>query len=258
MQDLVLIPTFSRPEMLWLCLDYLAASPDVQSVKIRVYVDAHVGNLPPKAEIETVLRKFPQLSIQVGFRPPHHFHGNSFNVLMAYKDAYDSDAQHVFLVEDDILVRPNFFAWHRQQHQRKIGCSIGVVKERQHGLYASLGSCFHREMIRLVLPHCKTEYFTNLRAYCKQKFPPAAWDCEQDGLWCRVLVDQPPVVWATTPVAQHVGWYGYHRKRSVRPTGTLKERYEQVKMVLSSPENLRLWSKDFGDVAPLQLVAKGR
>lgn len=255
-QDIVILPTYDRPEMLWFCLEHLAASPDIQSVQIRVMVDAHIGQPPPpKADIKAVVEKFPQLSIQIGFRPSHPYHGNSFNVLMAYKDAYETQAEYVYLVEDDVMVHPLFFGWHRHQHEndKEIGASIGVVKEPFHSHYASWGVCFKRETLSLILPHCKAAYFQNMTGYCRARFLPSKVHCEQDGLFCRVLA-RHTVVYATTPLAQHVGWYGYHRPRGVRPKGTLDERYEQVKRALASVESLRGVVRDkFGDVHPLQL-----
>ena len=255
MQDILIVPTFDRPEMLWLCLDHIASSHGSSNLRILVYVDAHVGQMPPRGEIEQVLAKFPQLTIRPIYRQPHMFHGNSFNVMMAFKDAYESKAEHVFMIEDDVMVHPEFFRWHRQQHEDQVlGCSIGVVKEPQYGHYASLGVCFRREMLKLIVPHCQVAYFSNLRAYCKTRFPPSKTDCEQDGVFCRVL-EGFPVAWPLVPYAQHVGWYGYHRKRSVRPQGTLSERYLQVKHVLTSATILRHWVKDFGDIKVLQLSA---
>lgn len=259
MQDIVIVPTYERPEMLWHCLKHIAASPDHKTVEIWVYVDNHIGQPPPPIEeIKEVVWKFPQLTIQLKARPPHQFHGNSLNVMMAYKDAYaGTEARLVFMIEDDVLIHPEFFAWHRTQHAEckgcpSIGCSIGVVKEKQYGPYASLGVCFKRETLKFLLPHCRVEYFHNLRGYCRQHFPPVSWDCEQDGLWCRLLMNQK-IVWATTPMAQHVGWYGYHRKKSTRPQGTLEQRFDQVRQVLTNPSILRVWQKEFGDVIPLAI-----
>ena len=114
---------------------------------------------------------------------------------------YETDAEHVFLMEDDVVIRPEFFGWHRlKQAERPIGCSIGVMKERQHGPYASLGVCFRREVLQLIVPHCKTGYFQNPRAYIRKVFESAntltrVLEYEQDGLWARLLVGWP-VVWA--------------------------------------------------------------
>jgi hypothetical protein len=253
MQDIVLIPTYDRPELLWLCLEYMAASPESREVQILICVDAHVGHAPPpRAEIEEVIKKFPQLHIRIGFRPAHTFHGNSFNLMMAYRDLYQTEARYVFMVEDDVMIMPEFFAWHRQQHlHRLIGCSIGVLKRPEHGHYASLGVCFRREILKRIIPHCQTAYFQDMRGYCKKMFPPSKYDCEQDGLWCRVLSDQP-VVWPMIAMAQHVGWYGYHRKKSHRPSGTLDQRYQQVKIALSDAGILHTMVREFWDVEPLR------
>lgn len=238
--------------MLWLCLDYLSACTGRSNLSIWVFVDAHQQEMaPPRREIELVLDKFPHLPIHVEFRSPHMFHGNSFNVLMAFREAYQTTAEHVFLIEDDVLIQPDFFKWHRLQHTRVIGCSIGIVKKAHHGSYASLGVCFRRETISRVLPHCQQDYFANMRKYCRAMFPFSRLDCEQDGLWARVLTGLP-VVWARVPLAHHVGWYGYHRKTSVRPYGALEDRYFQVKKVLSSMEELRQRTRNFKDIAPIE------
>lgn len=255
MQDVVIIPTYDRPELLWLCLEYLARTTEGRFAQIRVVVDAHIGQpSPPRREIDLVLNKFPQLSLQVGYRQSHAFQGNSYNVLMAFKDAYEKeDGEFVYLIEDDVVIHPTFFVWHRWMHAANLtlGCSIGV-KDPGHGAYASLGVCFRRERLAVILPHCRPAYFQNMRGYCHTYFPPSPFDCEQDGLWARVLKEAgTPTVWADIPLAQHVGWYGYHRRKSTRPHGTLDQKFAQVKQALGNRKILQTWSKDFNDIHPL-------
>lgn len=251
MQDIVIIPTYDRPEMLWLCLQHLVRCPDLDTMRVWVVVDDHMACPPPRPEIDWVVSRFQtEVPLEVTYRDPHPYAGNSYNLLTAYKEAYDEDAEHIFLVEDDVMIRPEFFAWHRM-NLATAACSIGVVKEPQHGPYVSLGVGLHRKTVKAMLPHIHEAYFQNMRGYCKAMFPHSKLDCEQDGLWARVLTGKP-VVWATTPLAQHVGWYGYHRKRSVRPHGSLIERYDQVRQALGSSSILREWSKDFADIIPLQ------
>lgn len=252
MQDIVIVPTYDRPEMLWHCLQYIAKCPDANKLVIWVAVDHHADQPPPpKQDIEQVTAQFPHLAVLTQWRKSHRYHGNSYNLLTAYKDAYEVEAERVFLVEDDVFVRPEFFAWHRMKHQEGFGCSIGVVKEPHHGWYASLGVGFTRETLKLIVPHCTPAYYANMRSYCRRTFPSTTEDCEQDGLWCRVLRHER-VAWAYEPLCQHVGWYGYHRQKSIRPVGTLVEKYDQVKRALRSPTVLMDWSRDFNDVVPLQ------
>jgi hypothetical protein len=172
MQDVVIIPTYDRPEMLWLCLEHLAACPESADVHVWVCVDAHV-NQPsaPREEILAVVKKFPQLFVDVKFRSPHQYSGNSFNVLTAYKDAYRSQASYVFLIEDDVMISPGFFTWHREQHDgHMLGCSIAIAKGPRQGPYASLGVCFRRETLQIVTPHCNDAYFRNMRGYIRERF----------------------------------------------------------------------------------------
>jgi hypothetical protein len=262
MQDIVIVPTYDRPEMLWLCLEHLAAARGGEQVHVWVYVDAHVNQeRPPRSEIIAVAKKFSQLTIDVVFREPHKYSGNSFNVLSAYMEALQTDARYVFLVEDDVMIHPAFFDWHYRQHYgQRLGCSIAMAKGPRQ-VYASLGVCFRREMLRMLVPHCQHAYFVGMREYIRRSFEPKhqkpPLDCEQDGLIARVL-EGHRVVWAQMPLAQHVGWYGYHRARSARPRGSLEDRYRQIKHVLSDDRLLRVWSKDFQDIVPLQLSADAR
>lgn len=252
-RDVLIVPTFSRPELLWLCLDHLAACAETVTLDIRIVVDAHVGKPPPLSDIRYVVSLFPQLPITLIERPPHTYSGNSFNVLMAYQEAIAAHPRFIYLVEDDVMVSPTFFQWHQVVHQTcRPACSIGVQKTARMQGYASLGVCFPLATVTEIVAHCRPAYFSDMRAYCKQQFPPSSFEFEQDGLICRVLVGKP-VIWATSPHAQHVGWYGYHRPRSERPRGTVEQRYHRVKQVLSDGTQLTQCAKEFGDVEPLHL-----
>jgi len=251
MQDVVVLPTFDRPEFLWLCLDHIAACAEHKELDIRVHVDAHHHHQPPMSDILEVLEHFPQLHTSLHVRRTHDYAGNSYNLLMGYKDAYESGSTLVFLIEDDVMVKSNFFTWHRLvQAERWPVVSIGAPRPA-HGVYASIGVCFSRSLLSLLLPHCQHAYFSDMREYCQREFGKSPFDCEQDGLIARVLMGNT-VIWADEPVCQHVGWYGYHRMHSQRPTGGLEKRYATIKHVLSNPSVLRRWVKDFDDIAPLE------
>lgn len=252
MQDVVLIPTFDRPEMLWLCLSALEKCPEALKVKFLVRVDAHVGQYPPLQDIETVLRKFPLLDINLKVREPHAYHGNSYNVLVGYTEALLHSMRFVFMIEDDVLVDPSFFRWHYKQHTKPhTVVSIGVLPP-PHKVYTSLGVCFNARFIPKIAAHAKPEYFGDMRGYCQRTFPPSPFDVEQDGLIARLLDNsRAATMWPEVPVAQHVGWYGYHRTKSIRPTGSLEERFEHIKRVLENDELLNRHSKDFKDVRRL-------
>lgn len=251
MKDILIIPTFTRPEFLWLCLDYISRCNEAVDLEIRVHVDDHVGKQPPLGEIREVLRKFSSLSLNLFLTNRHGYHGNSYNLMMAYKSAYESQAEYVFMVEDDIVVKSDFFSWHlKKQKELCPDCSIGVNRSAYKG-YASLGVCFKKEKLKPIVGHCCHEYFSNMRKYCDTVFADTPFECEQDGLIARLLIGKE-VVWAQEPKAQHVGWYGYHRLKSIRPQGSVEQRYQQIKKVLVDGKSLRQCVKDFKDIEPLE------
>jgi hypothetical protein len=264
LKDIVIVPTFSRPEMLWFCLERLAACPETPDLDIKVYVDAH-SNVPlpdRRAELGRVQSMFPWA--QFTWRVPHTYDGNTFNVMMAYKEAYASGARHVYLVEDDVMVDPDFFAWHKKAHEQGTWfCSVAsrclkdssVWGDHQEYIvtsgYASIGVCWPRENLKAVAEHAHEHYFKNMGGYLGLVFKDGRADqfTEQDGLIERIIQrSKLRVIFPREPRAFHTGWFGYHRWNCPRPQGTLEERYRYVKNAVTNPEILRQLARDVKDV----------
>lgn len=223
--------------MLWLCLDHLAQARESldEDVDIRVQVDLREGHAP-LSEFAALQDVHQGLDVELRFTAPHRHRGNSFNLLMAYRAALadDNEYERFYLVEDDVVVSPEFYAWHQRVHREvpHVAASVGVT-DPGHGAYASLGVCLPRNTLVDILDHAVLAYFRDMRGYCRFAFPPSQFDCEQDGLIARVLAGRT-VAWANPPVCSHVGWYGYHRTKTERPTGTLEERYRKVREAVDS------------------------
>ncbi len=263
--DIIIVPTYNRPELLWLTLEHLAACPEAQLCSVWVCVDCHNDEpLPPMDEIGEVVGLFPQLKIQVDVRPAHPYHGNSYNVMTAYADAAKTDAEFIYLIEDDVLINRDFFWWHiAAQVLHQPFCSVAAENTRSavtdnfvtsNKDYASLGVCFPRASVEAIAQHAKHEYFANMPGYVIGRFGAMfeGDSYEQDGLILRVMgARHGQSVWTNEPKAQHVGWFGYHRHRSRRPLGTLVQRKQQVQMVLTTPGLLSMYEKDFGDIRPI-------
>jgi hypothetical protein len=266
--DIVVVPTFSRPEYLWLCLERIAACPESRMLDICVYVDNHENRVPaPKDEIERVTTKCPGLSIYLLTRAPHRFIGNSFNVLEAYREAYGTGCEYVFQVEDDVMVTPDFFTWHyRVQRSGRWFCSVGCKSPRVpppegaddfYGTvdFCSYGVCFPRNALATVIQHARPEYYGNMDGYIGSNFPDLGFAgrfTEQDGLIHRLVkMSGLPSAWPVKPRSCHCGYYGYHRGKGLRPEGTLEQRYEQVKKIIASADELRRNSRDYDDLEAL-------
>lgn len=257
--DSLLITTYNRPDYLRLCLEYLSKADGIRNKEIRVYVDRGRALV---REFYEVFRDFPTLNISSVFRSEHDYHGNSFNTLEAYKDAFQSDARYVYLIEDDVLVTPDFFRWHeRVQEQEDLMCSVAYRCSRNPAVlkiedaeayllsgqdYASIGVCWKREKLAPVIEHAKTEYYENLNGYLQKHFPNNRFsNCftEQDGLIMRIMAKTGGIVaWPFVPRCYHIGFAGYNRPKSARLS------YQELKETIHNMEKIRQADKDFGDI----------
>ena len=203
MRDIVLITSFDRPQCLRLCREYL----DKAGVQDKAVWICHDD------------RK-------------HGYHGNTYNTMEAYKRAYETDARYVYLVEDDVLVMPDFFQWHEAlQEQGDFMCTLAYRCHRNPHVrqdvidptayltsredYASIGVCWKRENLAPVVAHASARYYGCMDSYMLQRFPhhPFGGDfSEQDGLIMRVLKEtQGVTAWSYLPRAFHIGLWGYNR-----------------------------------------------
>ena len=259
MHDIVLITSYNRPDYLRLCLDYLARAEGVETKEIRLYVDRGRGLI---REFYEVLNDFKHLNIQVTFRPEHTYHGNSYNTLEAYKEAYHTNAEFVYLIEDDVLITKDFFKWHEAVQARgDYLCSIGYRCIRNSEAlrsedpcayfessrdFASIGVCWRRTRLAAVIRHAREEYYQDLNGYLAKRFANNRFAdsfTEQDGLIMRILGEShDTIAWCCRPRCWHTGFTGYHRLRSPRLS------YDQLKEVIHDPLKVKACDLDFGDI----------
>lgn len=262
--DIVLIPTYNRPDYLRLCLEYLSRAEGSSTKDIRIYVDRGKSLI---REIYEVVNDFRcVLNPTVFFRDEHSYHGNSYNTLEAYREAYQSDAEFVYLVEDDVLVQPDFFRWHEEvQKQNDFMCSIAYRCSRNPQVtrdpilekdpeayfvsaqdYASIGVCWKRQKLAEVVKHACPEYYRDMTKYAFVHFPNNRFiECftEQDGLIMRIMGETHGLTaWPYMPRAYHIGFSGYHRLRSPRLS------YNEIKEVIHDSEKVKQTDRDFHDI----------
>jgi hypothetical protein len=261
----VLVTTYNRPQYLQLCLEYLSLAQGIESKEICIYADRGLSgqNLMEFYDVVNPFRG--QLNISVAVRPPHNFHGNTYNTLEAYKEAYYSDAEFVYLVEDDVLVRPDFFTWHEAvQTMGDYFCTIGSRCLRNSQVradvsdpsaffetscdFASIGVCWRRTRLAPIIEHARTEYYEDLSGYIARNFPANRFRnsfTEQDGLIMRVLSDTKGIVgWSYVPRCQHTGFFGYNRPNGARLS------LEELRETIHFADKIKIRDKySFGDIA---------
>jgi hypothetical protein len=162
----------------------------------------------------------------------HSYRGNSYNVLVSYAEAMGQKPDLIHLVEEDIFVSDDYFAWHRAAHALVGNCfavsgarNQNVVGDPEpepgavyvHEAYQSVAVSFRPHQLAQALVHVarSNNYYRDPVKYCRALFPASKiphGNAEQDGLIHRVIEKLGAfVVYPTEPVAYHAGFVGYHR-----------------------------------------------
>ena len=274
--DVVLIPCYHRPEFLSLCLEYLSKAEGARNEKeywlLQDYRpdDDHRYGVQLKW-LKEVIENSP-LPVRYIQRQPHGYSGNSYNTLEGYKEAYGTNARFVYLVEEDVLVTPDFFLWHEaiQLVEPDTMCSIAYRCSRNNDArtdiadssayftsardYASIGVCWKKDRLAWLASHSHEAYYSNQSDYIRRTFVGNRFSgdfCEQDGLIMRCMWNERAfTTWPYVPRAYHLGGYGYHRPNGARPDGQLQLKIQTLRGWISDRVKLKEVAPDFGDIEP--------
>lgn len=219
MRELVLVTTYKRRFLLFSCLERIRTYG--KDIPICVFSDR--GAMEGMDVAEMFKAKWIQM-------PDHDYYGNSYNTMEAYRFAYNSGADLTYLIEDDVMIHPDFFDWHRKMHEEwtDIFAALGWVFNQHapidHGdmfqpwIY-SIGLSLTREKLRLVSEHASPRYYADMPGYIRDTFPASSFNVpfqmahvEQDGLIQRILEkDRSQTVSSGIAHCSHIGMGGYNR-----------------------------------------------
>lgn len=226
MREIVIIPAWQRPEFLAATLERLRAA-DEGTQEFWVTLD--------RRHSKAVALVASQFTLALGDRAKlitrtHPYRGNSFNVLHSYAEAVKCSPDLIHLIEEDIFVSDDYFAWHRAAHALvpTAFCVSGARNQNHPGdpepqpgavylapEYQSVAVSFRPATLAPVLKHAVSSYYHEPVKYCRKIFPRTripAGNAEQDGLINRVAeASGARIVYPTDPIAYHAGFVGYHR-----------------------------------------------
>jgi hypothetical protein len=244
MRELVIVPTYKRSDMLFVCLEAIrAAEPDIP---LHVFPD----------------RGTDEIAICQRFNAVHHltlqtsYHGNSYNMLSALAWAYEQHPDTVFVIEDDAIVDPTFFDWCRSAlSDKSIFAACGWTyspdafppcdgPDIKIPWYLSVAAAIPFHSLYGIVQHARPEYYGNMREYLDKAYPASnrrgSMHYEQDGLILRVCESESKrCAWPRRPRATHVGWTGYHMPEGKELHGTLESRVAVIKLLLKNPAMLK-------------------
>jgi hypothetical protein len=277
-RDIVLVPCWQRPEMLWHCIDNICKADGAEAVHVVFRPDS--GFDPDNlAVIQDHAPRLKSYEIQVAPRCPYRRTKLSANILFGYMQATARARRLVYLVEEDIMVGRDFFRWHAAVHQQRPGlfCSIAVRNHNRQvdtpddpdtfyltgGDYCSWGVCFDRDVLRERLaPHVNIDYLSHPKRYLRRHFPSSRVSLgfvEQASLLRRIQeAGELPIAYPATPRAFHAGFYGRNRPGGI--TGELRERVERLDAMIYDTHAMRdaaLSDRYAADSEPVRLDVVG-
>lgn len=239
------MPTLKRPELLALSLEKLNENPG--DFDVNIYLDTCPDDRLD--EVEYVRDTyFPSADI---LRAAKHVDAPSgcWNILNALKGGYDSGADRVFLVEEDVMIYPTFFSWHigmQMMDLKAVTCGRFIDRYGE-GYYTNPGACFPRHILARLVPHINDEFFQDRRGYMDRVF--GVWEDASDlddGLIRRVLRQiGARVKYPCQAAVAHQGYHQFGRSAGNKTEGTIQERIEQARLILSKIDPTQRYYRDF-------------
>ena len=118
-RDVVLVVAWRRPEFLLMSLSHVLAATYADDHEYIFLFDHDVDPL-----VRAVAEAFPASHKRMHYTPQHEFmRGNSFNVLEGYRYAHmvarALRSELVYLLEEDVWVARDYFAFHRAAHAQQ-------------------------------------------------------------------------------------------------------------------------------------------
>jgi len=223
MKEVCLVLTYKRDELLHCCLRRLRGLDG--DISIIVFSDRRETS----KNLESTCDEFEARLI---LQPRHSYHGNSFSAGEALRFAYLSGYELIHYVEDDCMVKADFFRWTRETHSDwdDIFCSCSwvfnhhmpIVDETYFAPWIYIPQfTIKRDKLALVIPHLNPLYFSDMSRYLGENFRdesmvrlyPQVAHYEIDGLLQRVIAkERLQVAWNGIARAQHCGAMGGYNK----------------------------------------------
>jgi hypothetical protein len=242
------MPTLRRPEMLALSLERIAQNRYAKLLDVRIFLDT--SSQACLEEVGCVRNTyFPEaLLFQAG---PHlGVPSGMWNILNSLKQGYETGADFVFLIEEDVLIFPDYFDWHlgaQEEGEYLATCGRRIPRLPEYDQYTNPGSCFSGHVLARVVKHINYELFSNRTAYMKEKFGHQDEVSDLDDGLIRRIVKQlgARVRYPMTPKCAHIGFQAYNRYHPWINRGALQERILGLRSMMTKVDPQNRYTSDF-------------
>lgn len=251
MKEVVIVTTYNRPELLYLCLE--AIWRDDSTMPVFVYLDRAIHWKSGIIQNPLPLT-LPAGPVTVVGRQRHGYYGNSYNLLEACKE-WASKVDIVHLIEDDTLVHKGYFTWARcmlRSSKIQYAAVCGRINSPHlKNWYESPCASWDASKMAQALGHLIPEYYTSSREEMQRLLhevmfptlrrmdgkPYKKSGAEQDRFF-QMCIEYHG--WLTkfpdVPLATHFGYYGYNCPPSVKgpQAERLHDRIEELRNLLTN------------------------
>ena len=244
MANTVVMPVCKRPEMLALALEALDRTQ--ADLDVRIYADTQT-NLD---EVEYTRDVYFPDALIFHAKPHAQVPSGMWNILGALKAGYHTGSPYVFLVEEDVVVKPDFFDWHMEAQRTGdylATCGRRMRNYPQFVMYTNPGACFAHDKLGLVVEHINDDLFSNSRVYMDMTFGSMDESSDlDDGLIRRVARQhQLTVKYPESPKCSHIGFRGYRQLDIAQNDGDIATRIAGLRQMLAKIDvNARYFSRD--------------
>lgn len=251
MANVVVIPTLKRPEFLALALEAIDKAEQAPD-DVRIFLD-YTPWPYVLDEVQYVRDKYmPRATIYQAKSHPAAPSG-CWNILNAYKQGYESGADIIFFIEEDVRIYHDYFTWSiRAQDTSCFAASGRRIARYGENYFTNPGASFRCESLALVVPHIGDNFFNDRRGYLTRTFGAfeEASDLD-DGLIRHVMRSiKGNVVYPETPKVAHQGFHMYGKMEECRTTGYIEDRISQLRVMLNRIDPS---CKGFGDFEPYRV-----
>lgn len=238
--------------MLALCLESLSLTRQDFDLDVRIFLDhsndpkLNAARLTDTECVRDIY--FPAASI---FHANNHViaPSGSYNILHSLLAGYNTGADFIALVEEDVLVSSDFFIRHLdlQASGDYFVTSGRKLSQFDDTFFSNPGSCYRREKLALVIPHINEHYFADQKSYLDLHFPKMDdAGILDDGLVRRVMRSTGGKARCAVPrICSHVGFHFYNRMPGYCVEGTLAEKIEQLRILLTKVKPTDRYAADF-------------
>lgn len=249
-KEVIVIPTYARPEVLAHALDKISNCHDAPD-DVRIFLD-----YSPESrvrEVEYVRDKFLPRALVFHAKPHASVTSGTFNILHSLKAGWETGAELVWLVEEDVMCFPGMFDRGRKEMATGkwlafCGRLLEPFAARYGTMYTNPGAVLSRRLLDNVVPHICDAYFADTGGYIREVFKHEPFNSSLDDGLIRMVVREMGGAcgYPERPICAHQGfnWYDEIDIYS-NHGGSLDDRIAKFKVITDSMKPTDRYAGDF-------------